>query len=342
MEVNQPIGVFFLSVMPAKVILNVTEIRRKKDGKGIQREASQKRIKEISQYCSDVDATFPTPIIIAIDDIPSISVNESTLEFNENEIIGEVIDGQHRLLGIKRSANIEQFMLPVVLMFSLTEEEKAYIFSIINSTQTKVPMSLIYELFDVAEKRSPQKTCHEVARLLNSKENSPFYKRLKMLGKKEGDLSSLSQGSFVKYLMPLISKKPDEDARILKRGGTLQPDSKCPLRNYFINDEDEKIFIIMFNLFSAIKNVFPEEWEDHRRYILSKTTGYGAVMKSFPDLYEIGIRKRKLSIDFFIDCFTNFKDELYDMDYELTSEYFASNEQEQRRLKEVIIQSQKI
>jgi len=147
LEVRQPIGVFFLTAMPAETILKVTEIRRRKYGEGMQRKSSQKRIYEIGQYCSEADATFPTPIIIALDDKLGLCETANYLEFNDGEIIGEVIDGQHRLLGIQRSGIMEQFTLPAVLIFGLTEEEKAYIFSIINSTQTRVSMSLIYGVY---------------------------------------------------------------------------------------------------------------------------------------------------------------------------------------------------
>jgi len=339
LEIRQPIGVFFITAMPAATILKVTEIRRRKYGEGIQRKSSQKRIYEIGQYCTEADATFPTPIIIAIDDKPELSMAADYLEFNDSEIIGEVIDGQHRLLGIQHSGIMEQFTLPAVLMFGLTEEEKAYIFSIINSTQTRVSMSLIYDLFDVAKKRSPQKTCHEIARLLNSDQSSPFYRRLKMLGIKEDDLASLSQGSFIKYLMPLISSKPEEDARLLKANKHLREEAGCPLRGYFLHEQDERIYKILFNLFSALQVVFPEEWNEPQHYILSKTTGYGAVMKAFPDLYKLGIKQGKLSMEFFINVFQAFKMELIKRDLKLNSAYFASSEQEQRRLASIILES---
>lgn len=339
LEIRQPIGLFFLTAMPAEMILKVTEIRRRKDGEGIQRKSSQKRIKEISQYCSEADATFPTPIIIAVDDKPERSITANCFEFTDTEIIGEVIDGQHRLLGIQRSGMIEQFTLPVVLMFGLTEEEKAYIFSIINSTQTRVSMSLIYDLFDVAKKRSPQKTCHEIARLLNSDESSPFFRRLKMLGTREDELASLSQGSFIQYLMPLISNNPEEDARLLKANKYLPEDAGCPLRSYFLREQDERIYKIIFNLFSALQDVFPEEWNNPQDSILSKTTGYGAVMKAFPDLYKLGIKQGKLSREFFTNGFQAFKMELSQRDLKLSSAYFASGEQEQKRLADIIVKS---
>ena len=101
-------------------------------------------------------------------------------------------------------------------MFDLTVAEEAYIFSTINSNQRKVDPSLIYDLFDVSTNRSPQKTAHEIARVMNSSTSSPFYNRLKMLGKKASgqDKASLSQGTFAKSILMLISKKPDEDARL--------------------------------------------------------------------------------------------------------------------------------
>lgn len=59
-----------------------------------------------------------------------------------------------------------------------------------------------------------------------------------MLGKKEPDqkFATLSQGTFAKSILPLISKNPEEDARKLKRNITLTEDSRCVLRGYFIQE----------------------------------------------------------------------------------------------------------
>ena len=113
-------------------------------------------------------------------------------------------------------------------MFDLTIEEKAYVFSTINSNQTKVPPSLIFDLFDVSNLRSPNKTVHHIARVMNCSVESPFYNRLKMLGKKEQSQknATLSQGTFAKTILMLISKDPNEDARLIKRGLKLNPNDK--------------------------------------------------------------------------------------------------------------------
>ena len=183
-EINQPIGTFYIVNIKAKDLLCLSVVTRRMDNTiGVQRDLSRGRVKEIAEYCKSPDATFPTSIIVCIKS-SDVKIEGRTITIDDNASgIFEILDGQHRLFGISESMQEDAFELPVVLMFDLTEEEKAYIFSIINSKQTKVSMSLIYDLFDLSEKRSPQKTVHELARALNQKEDSPFHNRLKMLGK---------------------------------------------------------------------------------------------------------------------------------------------------------------
>lgn len=344
-EIEQPIGNFYLTKLRADILSNIVNVipRSKDNDKAIQREESKKRIQEIAEYCSDPDATFPTPIIISIYDSTKIIKKEHFFEINsdDNEKIGEVIDGQHRLRGIQKSEYATEFELPVVLMFNLTEEEKAYVFSIINSKQTKVSSSLIYDLFSLSQHRSPMKTAHEIARALNRNPKSPFYKRLKMLGKKiEGeDKATLSQGTFVKYLVELISKHPDRDYRLSKTNQNLSADDSLPFRNYFIQDRDDVILKILTNLFMALKDVFPLHWENPNDNILWKTTGYIAIIKSFPKLYDLGRQKNDLSYEFFINVFDAFNETLYKEKLTLTSEDFPSNAQQQSRLSEILLDS---
>ncbi|MCU5103630.1 DGQHR domain-containing protein [Bacillus cereus] len=339
LEVSQPIGTFYIGVIKASLLKKISIVNRRVNNIGYQREASIKRINEIKKFTEDIDAVFPTPIVLSVNNSIHYSLENNIFQFDDDSPIVEIIDGQHRTAGIFDSSKINEFQLPIILLFDLTEEEKAYIFSTINSKQTKVSMSLIYDLFSISENRSPQKTCHEIVRLLNTDLESPFYKRLKMLGKKEGEASSLSQGSFIKYLLPLISRYPDEDLSMLKKNpnASLENDPRCPLRYYFIKQQDEIIYKILLNLFNALQDTFPIEWENHKTHILAKTTGYGAVMRAFPKLYELGLKNETLTYKFFIQCFENFKRELKNQNKQLTSEFFPSNEQEQKKLSNIIL-----
>lgn len=342
-EFKQPIGTFYFSKLNASILMSVVNItpRSSSNPSAIQRDESKDRINEIAKYCSDPDATFPTPIIISVYSESNFEITDDLIIFSEDEKIGEVIDGQHRLKGILKSQLADKFELPIVLLFDLTEEEKAYIFSIINSKQTKVSMSLIFDLFALSRFRSPQKTAHEIARVLNRSESSPFYNRLKMLGNKENnqEVATLSQGTFVTHFIELLSKDPDEDLRNSKNNIQFQEIPTLPLRKYFINNEDEIILKIILNVFKGLKEVFYDLWQDPNHNILWKSTGYVAIIKSFNELYKLGDSKNDLSTDFFKECFIKFDRHLKSQNLELTSNYFPSNAQQQTRLHKLLIES---
>lgn len=342
-EVQQPIGTFYLCCIPASILTKIVRVSaRSKDIDGVQRDLSKSRIKSIGVYCSDPDAIFPTPIVVSVDKSTHINLDEKNhkISFDENLCIGDVIDGQHRLWGIEHSSYIDSFNLPVVLMFDLTIEEKAYVFSTINSNQTKVPSSLIYDLFDVSNLRSPNKTVHHIARVMNYSKKSPFYNRLKMLGKKEPnqDKATLSQGTFSKSILMLLSKNPDKDAILIKNGEELKPNNNLIFRQYFIDNKDEIIIKILLNCFNALKDVFPAEWDDPQNNILWKTTGFRAVIYALPSLCNKGKREKMLTQDFFKSCFNIFKTSLNGNT--LTSRDFPSGgEQNQKKLAKMIVES---
>jgi hypothetical protein len=73
MAFAQPVGDFILTVVPAKEIIRISKADPRKFDRvsmesesGIQREPSPRRIREISEYASTVDAAFPTAVLLAI------------------------------------------------------------------------------------------------------------------------------------------------------------------------------------------------------------------------------------------------------------------------------------
>lgn len=334
LDFEQPIGYFFMTVLPAEFVVKIMTVKERKDG-GVQRDDSRKRITEITRYCDDPDATFPTPIILSVSSDDVSFSDDRYVEFIDKEKYAEVLDGQHRIKGLKESNKISEFSLPIVFVINATEEQKAYIFSIINSKQTRVSPSLIFDLFDIVESRGPQKTCHEIARILNSNSNSPFFNRLKMLGKGGSIYASLSQGTFVKRLLQLITKSPDDLVIRIKNKSVLEVED-VPFSKYFIEDKDEVILKIIVNIFGAVKKVFPDEWDNPKEFILSKAIGYSAIMLAYPRIHELGLKRRDFSEDFFISVFNSFKANLDKKDLRLISENFNASEASVRSLAKLI------
>jgi DGQHR domain-containing protein len=293
LAVTQPLGTFYVCVMKAVDLLDSVDILRRgmseSERLNVQRKLNPKRQTEIASYLTDPDATFPTSIIIsAYPDALEILEDEKKLRFVKGHKFGEVIDGQHRLEGFRRALEqggveeLGQFELPVAVMSGLGAEGKAYVFSIINGKQAPVSSSLIFDLFGVQVDRSPMKVCHEIAEAFNAREGGPFYRGIKMLGRKDYDTEILTQGAFVKYLMELISRNPDEDARREKRGQALDEVKSLPLRELYATKQDALLAKVLDNYFSAIRDTYPDEWSGNpKKYMLRKTAGYLALLMIF-------------------------------------------------------------
>ncbi len=221
----------------------------------------------------------------------------------ENQSVALVIDGQHRVEGLRsaggeiKGSHAGEFEIPLVFMFDLTPEIMARIFVTINSNQRKVDSSLISDLFGLSSRRSPMRTSHIIASSLNSELDGPFTNGLKMLGKrKKTELPTtefLSQGSFCKYLQQLISSNPADDERKLRRNERLLRDKKFPFRDYFIDERDDVILRITKNFFTAAQKTYSEAWDKYpKNYLIRKTVGFLSLikflMKILPTAIEIG------------------------------------------------------
>lgn len=329
---EQPAGTFYMSAMPIGEIIRIAQPKpRIFDPKtltssgGIQRELSVRRIRDIADYAETTDAAFPTPILLAVSSNDCVIENGTIYIPADNS--AEIIDGQHRVYGLREAKNKDNFVVPVVIIVDPTEEEKALLFATINSTQTKVPASLIYELFAVSESRSPQKTCHEIARSLNSLPESPWFRRLKMLGRKSemGSNESLSQGTFIKFLLPLVSNDPGGDMETIKQGSQPVRRPNCVFNDFFRDGKDATILKILLNAFCAARDVWPKEWADPKKFVLTKTLGFSGIMRAMNDMVNCGLAKNDLSLDFFSKVFKEVSSKMTERQMSLTSEFFSAS-----------------
>lgn len=332
----QPIGEFFVGVLPAAVLMRTAEPEPRRlvdpsdeENQGIQRALNDKRVSEIREYLATVDASFPNSIILSLSDdalvdgptptcVDGKDVGLHKFRILEKPTTFSVIDGQHRLKGFDENTS-QGFDLIVTIFLGLEEEEKAYLFSTINSTQTKVSKSLVYDLFDVARTRSPQRSAHVIAKAMNADPKSPFFKRIKLLGTNPrfGDQvlykGNLSQGTFVERLLRLITSDPAADRDAVKRNLVPAYDLKAHVnlvfRKLWIEGEDAVILRILMNYFSAFASVFSDEWQDSTSP-LAKTIGFGALMRLLVPLVKKGMEQKDLSVDFF-DAHVNRLHEAY-------------------------------
>ena len=301
-EVTQPIGRFYFGVMQHKDLVKISysDIRRidTESGRravesylGIERPLRKDRVGQLQDYVNTVDATFPSPIILAVDE-ENIYLDAETgaLWVKNNEDVAKILDGQHRIAGLEGFKG-DGFDVLVTIFVDMDIEYQAMVFATINLEQTKVNRSLAYDLYAYATTRSPQKTCHNIARLLNSREGSPFENKIKVLGIARDSSETISQALFVDSLIPMLTRDANKDRDDLKRGRSLvatTPGEAHTLifRNLFIEGKDGVIARVLWNYFKAVERKWTRYWtEVTPRHVLNRTTGFRGLMQFLPFAY---------------------------------------------------------
>jgi len=334
-KISQPIGVFYVGSMRARDLCTITQydFRRlveETDGfasyLGIQRRLNPQRVKEISKYVGTLDACFPTAVILAIPGVcAEYNETEKCLKLHsyvdesdrKNNIpfdkMAVVLDGQHRIAGLENGEYDGEFEINVSIFIDIDIADQAYIFSTVNLAQTKVNKSLVYDLFDLAKKRSPQKTCHNIAVALDKNEGSPFFEKIMRLGvSTEGRFNeTITQATFVQSLLSYISPDPVTDRNLYLRDSKPKPVSreeseKFLFRNMFIEERDLEITDVIWNYFDAVKKRWPSAWGfSGRGLVLNKNNGFKALMRFLRPAYLYLTAPGKVpSTDDFYDIFS--------------------------------------
>lgn len=313
-EATQNVGTFYSCIIKAQDLLRICEFDFRqiknnngvKEFLGIQRPLKEDRVKEIRNYIATEDASFPTSIVISVDERCVSFIDEGLnrklvihayLDEVDERIsiplkgVAKIIDGQHRLKAFE-GTNFN-WDLTVNIFVGADEGTQAMIFSKVNLAQTKVNKSIVYDLFSLDRDRSPEKTSHEIVVNLNAIERSPFYQKIKRLGSATDGVfgETLSQATIVKGILPYITNDPLTDRDIGRRIG-VWPDrgpgdfKKRIFYPFFKNREDHKILAVLINYFDALRERWPLAWENNGRgAILARTNGFNGSMRFLRDAY---------------------------------------------------------
>jgi DNA phosphorothioation-associated DGQHR protein 1 len=274
LRVDQPMGVYYVTVLPAQVLLKLCfsdrlRIAGQTDSsyslEGNQRRLDEKRLRTIADYIDRTDSAFPNSIILAANSRSDDNLIEEegpqrwTVSENGSGIhvisipteakLAAIIDGQHRL-GAFEFADPKNLAMPLVcsIFFDLNKPFQAQLFATINSTQKPVDRSLTYELFgyNILEEPesswSPDKLAVFLSRKLNTDIDSPLRSRIAIAP--EGDLKlsderydqqwHVSMATVVDGIVKLYSTNPKSDANELLK--TMPPLERSSLRNTRPND----------------------------------------------------------------------------------------------------------
>lgn len=265
-----------------------------------QRRLDPRRLREIKKYIYNailderdkvaVSALFPTSMILAIelDTLPEVENNQVVIE----RVVGDriyIVDGQHRLMAMRQLYEelygtlilgdeekyileyLKKYKFSCTILVNFDLWEQGQVFVNVNFRQKPVNRSLYYDVFgaEYIDSDNPKHLernkiylAHEITRFMNETQDSPFYKKIKMLGTGKG---YISQSFFVEALLPLF-----KTSGVWFYDTTSQSKSERFLDSY----KSE-----LYNFFIVVARTFEKYWgenEDGKVHFICKTTGVGA------------------------------------------------------------------
>lgn len=299
LKFNQNSQVLYSFVISGKFIYQKFDVSRRIDDKesGYQRSFSKTRINQISKFIDNHEGLIPNSILVNLDpNSYNYYPDTSEIEFKNLTTLGLIIDGQHRIWGISKAKT--DIVVPVIATDGLDAIGQAKLFIKINKTQRGVPVSLYLDLLDLTEGViedfddegiSAERRAIEIAKRLNTDEESPLFELIRTTGE-NGKGISLSE--IVTKLKPYVDPK---------NGKFL---------NYGFEDQ-YKLFKIYFK---SIKSVFLDQWNDPNSLIL-KTVGFGGLMKSFYEIFQLTVQGNKsFSTETLIDVLSKISDFKFNTD----------------------------
>ena len=317
LRVEQPLGDFYIGAVSYQELLRIstTDVRRFLDDnaeelEGIQRQLSNPRLKKLREYVGFEYATFPTSIVIAVDERCATLVEDEVcaglfrlkIHGFVDDATGEhipldesafIIDGQHRLAGLKSYTGDKPFDLNVSVFVGADRADQAEIFSTVNLTQTKVNRSLVYDLYEYRKEMSPTKMAHKVTVALDRDVESAFYKRIKRLGitteGREPGSERLSQATVVRGLLRHLPDRAEYERNKGFLGLARKPEigedwRKRIFTTFYREGDDVSIFKTVKNYYGAIAAKWDTAW-DSPEYMLCSTNGYNATIRFLKDAY---------------------------------------------------------
>lgn len=309
--IEQPIGQLYLGALSARDIdlIAASNTRTAYNQDGIQRKIIDSRKKEIAEYARSEDAIFPTPIVLSASTEFINFLPNDILQIDSDSIISHekyfsIIDGQHRLAGIKEAGLLDMFTLPVIIIMNTFVQQDAEIFVTINGNQRSVSKSLLYDLFGLSEKRSVEKVCHSIIKALNKDNDSKIMHKIKMLGYRdeESQFATVSQATMVGSLIRLITNNAKQDNICLNNGQPLRKldNVKYVFRKYFEEKNDAILYKILRNYFNAWTRA-KEKNESISKIHLEKSIGYMASFHLLRLIYLQGLLDNSATEEYYFE-----------------------------------------
>jgi DGQHR domain-containing protein len=265
-EINQGARSFILTRLPARILSDISyvAVRGQSQEQGaIQRVLNRSRISSIKEFTLS-GGNYPNAIVLNWVNLKNPLIKgKKDISFEDMEFTAQVIDGQHRVAGIKAAIDerpsIGDMELPVVIYESLSTRECADLFLAINTEQKPVPRSLVFDLYGVSSEELVDLAvvrARDIAMFLNEDSDSPYNGEIKFPGLKTRK-GGIALSTAVAAIKPLVEDK----------GGFEQIE---------VNELEIQKQIIA-NLFLVLEAKYGDDWSSKRNAFMYAAGFVGAM-----------------------------------------------------------------
>ncbi len=300
-EIKQKNIVFYVAVLKNSLLSRIcsTTLSRITSSTDIyQRRLNKTRVNSIALFAKRNRSVFPTSIVLNSSERMEYDSERLELTISDNKDAFFIIDGQHRIAGIKESGY--DFEMSVVIFNNIDLDLQSELFLTINSEQKTVNPNVRFNMKSNDIVFTPEKMIRNIAELLNNDSESPLFNKIWMDDKprKRGEYP-LSLSAFCNPICEYVYNSKNYYSlkdELYKNNGDLTLLNNCFadennfLWNIYKNHAEMVLYKILLNYFTSIKCIYQKVWDDPKSSII-KTTGYNALIILFKGLFMLCKRK---------------------------------------------------
>jgi len=285
MKIKQGIWEFYVFKISPEILLKIADVlRRVRDPRAYQRIVSKKRVRgDIKEFLEKPEAIFPTNLVCVFRDNVVFDAEKQELIIPMKYSSVWIVDGQHRLYTfchIRDESKRKDFNL-ICTGFNilgnkashLDRERQAEIFININQQSKRIPKELLIAIalsFGMADRRMKI-----VERL---KKTKVFRNKIKSIDTK-GKI----------HITTFVETAPTR--KLVGNNGILSKWYGRKREPKDIPENKEESFLnfcfkTMRKYFSLVKEMFPDEWENPKEYILATDRGIRALLRIMEHILE--------------------------------------------------------
>jgi DNA sulfur modification protein DndB len=251
--IQQPSGErFFLFSIEPRKLLNIAYVFRRgmTDPHAYQRILKGSRLRNVGEFISSREGILANSIIVSFD-AKRMSSGGGKLRIPAKTCSAWIIDGQHRLYGFAnlhkrltdrtRNRILAKFKLNVVGM-NTDEAIQGNIFTRINAFQKAISRNLLLDLCYYLGIPIGEGVLPRVGIALRLSRASPFVGRLKVIPTDDGTITLASLVDYYRF-------------------------------RSIVNQYGGRAYTKVRSFFNAINEVFPNEWDDPKNFVLATNKG---------------------------------------------------------------------